>query len=51
MCSSDLHDATDGVAQELVARGIEVHRVGDAEAVGYIEGAVRGAWTWAEGLR
>ena len=45
------HDATDGVAQELVARGIEVHRVGDAEAVGYIEGAVRGAWTWAEGLR
>lgn len=40
-------DATD-LELGLAAHGIEVRRVGDAAGVGYIEGAVHGAWRLAE---
>ena len=35
------------LAEGLRERGLEVHVVGDADEVGYIEGAVRSAWTVA----
>jgi hypothetical protein len=38
------------LATELAATGIEVHTVGDAAAVGYIEGAVHSAWAVAAQL-
>jgi NADPH-dependent 2,4-dienoyl-CoA reductase/sulfur reductase-like enzyme len=38
------------LARELEAAGIEVHTVGDAATVGYIEGAVHSAWAVAAGL-
>jgi 2,4-dienoyl-CoA reductase-like NADH-dependent reductase (Old Yellow Enzyme family) len=38
------------LATELAATGIEVHTVGDAAAVGYIEGAVHSAWAVAARL-
>jgi 2,4-dienoyl-CoA reductase-like NADH-dependent reductase (Old Yellow Enzyme family)/NADPH-dependent 2,4-dienoyl-CoA reductase/sulfur reductase-like enzyme len=39
-----------GLAAELAGLGLEVHVVGDAGEVGYIEGAVRSAWTVAAAL-
>ena len=36
------------LAEALVARGIEVHRIGDAAEFAYIEGAIRSAWRVAE---
>lgn len=38
------------LAEALAARGVEVHVVGDAAEVGYIEGAIRSAWAVAPAL-
>ncbi|MFM7687160.1 MAG: FAD-dependent oxidoreductase [Actinomycetota bacterium] len=50
LTAGDCDSAADGLARELSAHGVDVHRIGDAAAFGYIEGAVRSAWTWAEGI-
>jgi 2,4-dienoyl-CoA reductase-like NADH-dependent reductase (Old Yellow Enzyme family)/thioredoxin reductase len=41
-------EASASLADGLAAEGIEVRRVGDAAACGYIEGAIRSAWQVAE---
>jgi len=38
------------LADELRAAGVEVHVVGDAAEVGYIEGAIHSAWSLARKL-
>lgn len=35
------------LADELRAAGVEVHVIGDAAEVGYIEGAIHSAWALA----
>ena len=39
-----------GLAEDLWALGVEVHVVGDAGTVGYIEGAIHSAWPVAASL-
>lgn len=40
----------DPLSASLRQAGVEVHRVGDAEALGQIQGAVRSAWELARQL-
>jgi hypothetical protein len=47
--ASEVHPGAP-LADELRARGIDVHVVGDAAEVGYIEGAIRSAWRVARSL-
>ena len=49
MVASEVEAGAD-LADTLQARGVEVHVVGDAQDVGYIEGAFHTAWPVATAL-